>query len=429
MIELQILSKILQTKSMSIISDNDLSEDYFNSYREQFKFIQDHYRKYGVVPDKETFIYEYPDFEIVDTKESDQFMADTIREEYVYAKTVPIINELADKMKRNSYDGVRYLQSEIEYLTQLVASKNPPLNLVTLAQKRLELYNKKKDDPENYYIPTGFQELDETLGGLDKLGDFMVIVMRTSQGKSWLLQNIITHAWKIGLCVGMHEPEMSEYKTGYRFDTLNGHFSNTAINRGQEAAGYEEYLQELSKKDNPFYLIPATERVDVPYVKKFIQDNKVDVMALDGISYIEDYRASSYDNKTTQLTHISEDLMKVSIELGVPIITVVQSNRDMDHGPKATTRFPDLFNVRDSDGIGFNATVVLSGYHDKTTLHLKTIKARDGGDQIEFAYHWDIDHGEFEFVPDNQSNDAEDEKRVEDIRQKYEQGEDMNNVF
>ena len=427
MVEVQILSKILQTKSMSIIIDNELNEDYFNSYKEQFDFIQNHFRNYGTVPDKETFLYEFPEFEIIDVEESNQFMVDTIREEYVYSKTVPIINNVADKMKKNSYDAVKYLQGQIEYLSELVSSKNPPLDLIKTAQSRLEKWEEKKEDSSHFYIPTGFQELDELLGGWDREGELAVILMRTSQGKSWLLQNSLIHAWKIGKRVGMYEPEMSSIKTGYRFDTLYGHFSNSAINKGEDAPGYESYIDELKNKDNPFYLIPSTEHLDVPGIKKFIQDNKIEIMGIDGISYLSDYRASRYDSLSTSLTHIAEDLMAISIELKVPILTVVQSNRGDERG-RVANKFPDLFNVRDSDGISYNSTLVISGYHENNTMHLKITKSRGSEDNKTIVYYWNIDKGEFRYVPDNQS-DEEDEDTIEDVRREYEDEEDTSDVF
>lgn len=428
MVELQILSKVLQTKSMSLITDNDLNEDYFNSYKKEFEYIRDHSRKFGVVPDKETFIYEFPEFEILDVQESDQFMIDTIREEYVYAKTVPIINDLANRMNKNSYDAVRYLQGKMEFLNELIASKTPPLDLAKTAQSRYEKYEQKKEDPTRFYIPTGFRELDEIIGGWDKEGELGVILMRTSQGKSWVLQNALTHAWQIGKRVGMYEPEMSSLVTGYRFDTLYGHFSNSAITKGLNAPGYEDYINSLQGKDNPFYLIPSTEHLDVPGIKKFIQDNKIDIMGIDGIAYLRDYRSSRYDSVSTMLTHISEDLMAISIELQVPILTVVQSNRGDERG-KVANKFPDLFNVRDSDGISYNATLVISGYHDNNTMHLKLTKSRGSEDNKELSYHWDIDRGQFEYVADNQSDDEEEEKKVEEIREQYERGEDLTDVF
>ena len=151
-------------------------------------------------------------------------------------------------------------------------------------------------------------------------------------------------------------------------------------------------------------------------------------MAIDGISYLRDYRATRYDSLSTTLTHIAEDLMALSIELGVPILTVVQSNRGDERG-KVAEKFPDLFNVRDSDGISYNSTIVISGYHHNNTMHLKLTKSRGSIDNKILLYHWDIDIGQFEYVPDNQTDDKEDEEKVQEIRKQYETGDNLDDVF
>ena len=44
-------------------------------------------------------------------------------------------------------------------------------------------------------------------------------------------------------------------------------------------------------------------------------------------------------------------------------------------------------------------------------------------------YHWDIDIGQFEYVPDNQTDDKEDEEKVQEIRKQYETGDNLDDVF
>ena len=56
MVQLQIISKILSTGKNDIIEDNLLDESYFVGYEEEYKFIQEHLRQYGNVPDKATFL-------------------------------------------------------------------------------------------------------------------------------------------------------------------------------------------------------------------------------------------------------------------------------------------------------------------------------------------------------------------------------------
>ena len=57
-IEAQCLNYILEKKNMSFIIYNNLDETYFPTFLEEYRFIKNHYDKYGNVPDKETIIQE-----------------------------------------------------------------------------------------------------------------------------------------------------------------------------------------------------------------------------------------------------------------------------------------------------------------------------------------------------------------------------------
>ena len=81
MVQVQILSKILNTKDFSIVEKNLLGVEYFTGYEEEFKYIQEHYNKYGKVPDSITFLEKFPDFDIIDVKESNTYLVDKIKEE------------------------------------------------------------------------------------------------------------------------------------------------------------------------------------------------------------------------------------------------------------------------------------------------------------------------------------------------------------
>ena len=81
LVQLQILNKILQSKDISIIKKNNLTSEYFNEYTDEFVFIVTHFDLYGNVPDKETFIDKFNDFDFIEVTESDKALVDTICEE------------------------------------------------------------------------------------------------------------------------------------------------------------------------------------------------------------------------------------------------------------------------------------------------------------------------------------------------------------
>lgn len=420
MVSLQILNKIISTKDISIIADNNLTIDYFLEYEDEYSFIKEHFDNYKNVPDTETFINKFPDFELLEVNESDRYLVDAIREEYLYSKSVPVIKKAAELLKSDSNEASRYLQSE---LVNLTPNYTTPYVDIIHSNSRVEMFEDKSNNKDKWFIPTGFEELDDIIYGWQCGEEFVVIFARTGIGKSWMLVKTVQHAWEIGKNVGYISPEMSADKIGYRFDTLNNHFSNMALVRGDKSKvsidEYRQYNEKLAEHNNRILVstpMDFNKQVTVGKLRTFVQANNLDMLAIDGITYMTDERYKRGDNKTTSLTNISEDLMALSCELKIPILVVVQSNRG---GTEKDT--PDLEDIRDSDGIAHNATKVISLNQKEEALVMKIKKNRDGKVGDKLTYLWDIDLGEFTWMPgdDDSALREHKEQKREEVKQEY----------
>ena len=406
MVEMQVLSKVLNNKDISLITNNNLTEDYFLNYVDEYNFILNHYARYGNVPDLETFLDKFPDFQVVKVSENDEYLITTIREEAQYAKTVPIINKVADLLQTNAYDAVDYLRSVLPTLD--ISKDNVGTNIIKNATDRYNEYLERANG-NNKFLSTGFLELDEIVGGLNRGEEFVVIVARTGEGKTWVLLKMLEELWKNKLSVGLIEPEMSYNKIGYRFDTLNANISNTSLLRGNDNINYKPYIDRLNKNKTPFIVASPKDfdsNITVSKLKMFCETNNLDVLGVDGISYLRDERGKKSDNKTTSLTNISEDLMNLSISLGIPIICVVQSNRT----GAGTENAPELDSIRDSDGIAYNASMILAIKQKEPGIEIVVRKNRNGMRDGKVLYAWDIDKGKFIYVPSNDDSVSNDEQ-------------------
>ena len=262
MIDLQILNYILGKKNYSIVIDNNLNEDYFPEYREEFNFIKNHYENFKVVPDKETFINRFDNFKFFPVFEKPEFLIKGIREEYIYLKAVPIIqkfDELLTGENANSTKAVEYLSQKLPTLTTLLNCN--AVDLVSEADKRLEAYNYKCDNKEKSYIPTGLKELDEIIGGWDCNEELAVISARTNQGKSWWLDYFLLKALQQGKRVGLYSGEMSAEKVGYRLDTFMSNISNFKMVHGHKdiKENYQEHIEHFKKLSGSLCVITPKE--------------------------------------------------------------------------------------------------------------------------------------------------------------------------
>ena len=166
MVVLQCINKIIQTSDYNIVLDNNLSKEMFLQYENEFEYIDNFYKQYGKVPDKETFLNQFPDFNLVEVAESNKYLVDKLNEEYLYFKTVPVVQNVAEKLKSNSDEAVTYLLQEIPKLVAL--QKTEGIDIIQNAEKRYDEYKKKLNGKDEQYITTGFEELDTIFKGFNR---------------------------------------------------------------------------------------------------------------------------------------------------------------------------------------------------------------------------------------------------------------------
>lgn len=406
LVQVQILSKVLSEQDYSLIQHNDFTVDYFVGYEKEAQFIKDHYDKYGKVPDELSFLDKFPDFDLVEVTDSNSYLVDTLREVHLFQQFSEKMPTFTEKLKTNSFEAREYM------LSLLNGELNPEqefndVGIVSSVNDRVERSKHAKDNFSANFIPTGFEEIDRDIYGLQRGDEFVVIVARINQGKSWVLEKICTNGVSIGYKVGYFSPEMSVEQIGYRFDTLYGNAPNSSLLHGNfsdeySLAEYEQYAQDLSGLTGELYVTKPKDfnrKLTVSKLRTWVEKRKLDMIAIDGITYLTDERYKRGDSKTTSLTNISEDLMDLSSELHIPILVVVQANRGgiVD---KSSLDTPELENIKDSDGIGANASRVFSvrqlkDNNGSTILVIENKKSRTGEVGQSYKYEWDINTGKF----------------------------------
>jgi replicative DNA helicase len=194
---------------------------------------------------------------------------------------------------------------------------------------------------------------------------------------------------------------------------------------------YQRHIQGLKNTPNKFMVATPADfdkKITVSKLKKWIEQHKLDMIAIDGITYMTDERSKRGDNKTTSLTNISEDLMELSMEMKVPVLVVVQANRG-GVVEKGSTETPELENIRDSDGIAHNASKILSLRQISPGVIVFIVKKqRMGPVGGKLIYNWDIDRGLFNFIPSYEDAQPKEEtvKRVAEVKSQYK---DKSDVF
>lgn len=427
--QLQAISRIVEGKDYSFIEDNNLTREMFGDYAEVFDYIVDHYKQYKALPDSATLIERFDYLEYFEVDEPDEYIVDRLREELVSSEVSRIYEkskEIADK--KGNLEAIEYLKQALQRVE--VDSSVASVELLDDFDTRLQHTTDVTQNNAEWFIPTGFDELDKDINGFQRGDELVVLYARTNQGKSWISEKIATYMTEIGFRVGYFSPEMNELDIGYRFDTLHGHISNNAMRLGREDEKfslneYQKYGETLKDiKGKLFITRPKTfnRKVTVSRLRQWIKSDKLDAVFIDGITYLSDERYKRGDSKTISLTNISEDLMELSGELHVPIVVVVQANRGgvVDKNSLDT---PELENIRDSDGIAQNASIVYAIRQVKlksgeTFLMFDNKKMRGGEVGKSYKYRWDINYGTFEAVEEKDINlDKPDDEPVREKKE------------
>ena len=399
----QILNLILHNKDYSIIVDNNLSKEYFPQFSSEYSFIVNHYNKYNQVPDIETFIKAFPNFDVINVTESTEYLINElyrVKNENYLASTFNKIRDLL--MKGDTEKAMNVFSNSAEGL-----SERTRLEAVDILSdiSRYDLYLDKTKDFSKYYVTTGFKELDESLGGgIDRRNAYFVVSARAGYGKTLVMVKMAAAAAERGLRVGFYEGEMSVEKIGNRFDTIKSHISNSSINFGRIEImnEYKLFLDNLkdNHKGNLFVLtrdMVPDNRMTVNVLKAFVEKYKLDILFVDQISLLDDshFAKQTFD----QAANISKDLKNLQVQKHIPIVLASQQNRaSIEEGKYAGTQ-----NLSLSDRIGQDATDVVFLTKEDDIMTFNIAKARDGCKQNILSYLVDYNKCTWSYVP--QEND------------------------
>ena len=418
--QLQVLNKVLQTKDFSLIELNNLTEDFFFNYKAEFNYIKNHYEKYQSVPDKLTFISIFPEFDIIEVTEPDNYLIEQLYKDYNSSFIASRFNQIKKLIEEDKTDeAVAYLVNSVDNLHQGSAIQSHDLLNDT---SRYDHYLERVANHDKYYIRTGFPELDNIIGGLDRENENMVIAARTGIGKTWTLLIMAAAAVQQGLRVGIYSGEMSVDKVGYRIDTIIGGINNNIITRGIDTSvqmQYKNYLENLKKgiysKDGRGALKVLTPNdiagpATVAALRAFVDKEHLEILFIDQYSLLED--TSHAQSGHERVANISKAVKNLQVMKRIPIVSVAQMNRTKnDDGEKDTTQ------IGLSDRVGQDATCVIMldrerEYLDEQKTQVKDdklimdiTKSRDGGTG-KLVYKANFNTGKFLILNPSDPTDA-----------------------
>ena len=224
-----------------------------------------------------------------------------------------------------------------------------------------------KGDRDIRGVPTGFQDLDNILAGLQK-SDLVILAARPSIGKTTLALDMARNvAVKNKIPVGIFSLEMSSDQLIDRMLAAEARVDAWRIRTGKLRSGtYEDDFQKIGEamgvlSEAPIF-IDDSARANVMEMRTLARRLQAEHnLGLIIIDYLQLMEGRSSDNRVQEVSEISRSLKGLARELNIPVLALSQLSRAVEN---RSPQVPKLSDLRESGSIEQDADVVMFLYRE-----------------------------------------------------------------
>ena len=226
----------------------------------------------------------------------------------------------------------------------------------------IEEFDKLYESHKKNRITTGYDCLDEALGSFCG-GDYIALGASTGTGKTTIALNLSRMMCLQGRKVLFCSLEMPIEQLRNRFNCINtGLDARKYRTCGFTPEELEKYKLGLSELDQWSLYILCDYNLTVEKLKAYAIEQKknfgLDFIVIDYLGLLSGYgNKSSYE----RVSALSRNIKVMATELNVPVLVLVQLNRD---SKSRENKRPVLTDIRESGAIEQDADFVLFAYRD-----------------------------------------------------------------
>ena len=207
-------------------------------------------------------------------------------------------------------------------------------------------------------MPTGFSEIDELTGGLQK-GEVIIVAGRPSMGKTALALNLAEYMALRGMGVGLFSLEMSKQQLVQRL--LTSRSGNDSQRLRHNMLGTEELHRLMTACDElqnaPIFIddTPGLSLLQLrAKARRMAQKHDIKILFIDYLQLMSSGGRS--ESRQMEVSEISRGIKAMARELNVPVVCLSQLNRAAEQREGHRPRMSDL---RESGSIEQDADVVM----------------------------------------------------------------------
>jgi replicative DNA helicase len=213
-------------------------------------------------------------------------------------------------------------------------------------------------------LPTGYVDLDNLLGGLQK-SDLVVLAARPSMGKTSLALDLMRHvAVNAKQPVGIFSLEMSKDQLVDRLLSSQSDVNLWKIRTGHlNDDDFEKIGQAMGElSEAPIYIDDAAGSNIMEVRTKARRLQSEHGVSLIVVDYLQLMEGRDKENRVQEVSEISRSLKLLARELNVPVLALSQLSRGVENRPD---KVPQLADLRESGSIEQDADVVMFIYREE----------------------------------------------------------------
>ncbi len=223
-------------------------------------------------------------------------------------------------------------------------------------QDILDAQDALKTENRSRAIPTQVGTLDDFLfGGGFRAGQHILIGARPGIGKSSLMANLALNQARAGYRIGIVSLEMTAQHLAEIIAQIEAGQGFQKFHREPMTEWESTLLSTSIHKicDLPIWVDDASQKTVEQVVSRFHQMVNVECCDVVYVDYAQKIAFSGKEDSVRELNHISAQLTAAAKELGVPVVSLAQLNRD------ATNAEPKLEHIKGSGQFEQDAHIAL----------------------------------------------------------------------
>jgi replicative DNA helicase len=398
--EIRVISAIIKNQDIAPALNEHEVDRLFMDHPDVWQFMKDYYYKYRSVIPADIVLENFPDITLTDTTGNVKHYLDQLRSEYIESTLRRIAMGIGKDIGKVSVE--QLVTAASSRLSDLASISNSIRDLdITDADKASEHYEERRRLMEEnggvLGIRTGFDSIDANYPTGLASGQYIAILSRTGQGKSWFALQIAINAWRQGkkvLYVSLEIPPETVRDRAYTFMS-EGTFGMSALSRAMvDIEAVKLWTKKEFDSDGSFIVTASDGMGDFSpaHLQSKIDQYAPDIVIVDYLQLMADRRNSS--GSTERVRNTSKEVKSLAMTNEVPIVMVAAASMNES---KEYNSPPQIYENAESKQAVFDVDLCLAlikhEQNDGTLLLEMCCRKNRHGPDFNFLVTLDIANG------------------------------------